>query len=252
MRFSGAGTGQRRFDGNLQNEALVNVLADAKYARNGDTITNTGVFFIAPEVAFIMEAGNQVFNQDSNSLVVQGAFKPKSITFNFNGGNVTGNPVTLTSSTLNIGPNAVNGTFVLRSTSNYSGDLEAGQFLTVLSDIQTNTFDSIVGNPGIDLVYDVQYLARQVVVDVVSSFPGDFDLDYDVDGADVLLWQRGGSPNPLSGSDLTKWTTNFGTIIPPATTAATTIPEPNTGILLLLGLASLLGGKRDLTRMART
>ena len=39
---------------------------------------------------------------------------------------------------------------------------------------------------------------------------GDFDFDGDVDGADLLLWQRGGSPNPLGASDLAAWEANFG------------------------------------------
>jgi hypothetical protein len=38
----------------------------------------------------------------------------------------------------------------------------------------------------------------------------DFDGDGDVDGADFLVWQRGGSPNPLSSSDLANWQASFG------------------------------------------
>jgi hypothetical protein len=46
------------------------------------------------------------------------------------------------------------------------------------------------------------------------ALDGDFDLDDDVDGDDFLLWQRGGSPNPLSASDLTEWETNYGLGLP--------------------------------------
>ena len=44
-----------------------------------------------------------------------------------------------------------------------------------------------------------------------DDLPGDFDRDGDVDGNDFLIWQLGGSPVPLSASDLTDWATNFGT-----------------------------------------
>jgi hypothetical protein len=40
---------------------------------------------------------------------------------------------------------------------------------------------------------------------------GDFDGDGDVDGRDFLRWQRGGSPNPLSSSDLSLWQAQYGT-----------------------------------------
>ncbi|MEM9659538.1 MAG: hypothetical protein AAF961_14355, partial [Planctomycetota bacterium] len=36
---------------------------------------------------------------------------------------------------------------------------------------------------------------------------GDFNSDALVNGADFLVWQRGGSPNPLSASDLAEWET---------------------------------------------
>src|SRR5262245_39274161 len=39
---------------------------------------------------------------------------------------------------------------------------------------------------------------------------GDFDGDGDVDGRDFLVWQRGGSPNPLSAGDLAQWQANYG------------------------------------------
>ncbi len=67
--------------------------------------------------------------------------------------------------------------------------------------------------------------------------PGDFDADGDVDGADFLLWQRGGSPptNPLNGSDLALWETNFGGT--PSVTLA--IPEPSTAILASLLFATI-------------
>ena len=75
---------------------------------------------------------------------------------------------------------------------------------------------------------------------LADTLAGDFDLDDDVDGADFLKWQRGESPNPLSHSDLADWRANFGTVPSPAAGVSTAVPEPATGILLILGIAVLL------------
>jgi hypothetical protein len=42
------------------------------------------------------------------------------------------------------------------------------------------------------------------------GYAGDFNLNGVVDGADFLIWQRGGSPTPNSASDLALWRGNFG------------------------------------------
>jgi autotransporter-associated beta strand protein len=62
--------------------------------------------------------------------------------------------------------------------------------------------------------------------------PGDFDFDGDVDGRDFLIWQQGGSPSPLSSTDLADWEANYGAG-PGALAAAATVPEPATWIALL-------------------
>lgn len=71
---------------------------------------------------------------------------------------------------------------------------------------------------------------------------GDFDFDGDVDGRDFLMWQGGGSPNPLSGGDLGVWQANFGTgsLVASITAAteflssgASPVPEPSSVVLLL-------------------
>ncbi len=71
---------------------------------------------------------------------------------------------------------------------------------------------------------------------------GDFDDDGDVDGADFLLWQRGGSPIPLSTSDLNDWEANFGTTSS-VSAISTAVPEPGTMLLLLAGLIVSMGGR---------
>jgi autotransporter-associated beta strand protein len=71
---------------------------------------------------------------------------------------------------------------------------------------------------------------------------GDYDNDGDVDGRDFLVWQRGGSPNPLSASDLAIWQTNYGTNQPLAATTA--VPEPGSLALIALSFATLVLSKR--------
>jgi hypothetical protein len=72
---------------------------------------------------------------------------------------------------------------------------------------------------------------------------GDYDDDLDVDGMDFLKWQQGESPNPLNAADLTDWEAYYGTVTPLSATS-TGVPEPETGIMLLLGIATILTGVR--------
>lgn len=71
-------------------------------------------------------------------------------------------------------------------------------------------------------------------VSLLVGLAGDFDFDGDVDGFDLLKWQRGESPMPLSQSDLNDWKTNYG-MIAPLVAATATVPEPNSLALLCLG-----------------
>ena len=43
-----------------------------------------------------------------------------------------------------------------------------------------------------------------------ATNPGDFNNDGKVDGRDFLVWQRGGSPTPLSATDLAAWQSHYG------------------------------------------
>lgn len=74
------------------------------------------------------------------------------------------------------------------------------------------------------------------LVVAAAGIPGDFNLNGLVDGADFLLWQRGGSFNPLSQADLALWKANFGASAP-ATPTTSAVPEPHAW--LLCGVAGL-------------
>lgn len=60
-----------------------------------------------------------------------------------------------------------------------------------------------------------------------AVLPGDFNLDGAVDGSDFLVWQRGGSPNPVSAADLADWRASYGIDLG-AAPALTATPEPMT------------------------
>ena len=75
-----------------------------------------------------------------------------------------------------------------------------------------------------------------------AGVPGDFNNDSIVDGADFIVWQRGGSPTPLSPADLETWKANYdGGAAAPVVAA---VPEPATlGLLAACG-AALCGVRR--------
>ncbi|MBL9162049.1 MAG: hypothetical protein JNL18_04820 [Planctomycetaceae bacterium] len=80
---------------------------------------------------------------------------------------------------------------------------------------------------------------------LVQSVAGDFNNDGKVDGADFLVWQRGGSPNPLSPGDLATWQGAYGG---PAIGA---VPEPAAALLMASAvIGAILGVRRG--RRART
>ncbi|TWU29323.1 hypothetical protein [Bythopirellula polymerisocia] len=72
---------------------------------------------------------------------------------------------------------------------------------------------------------------------------GDFDQDGDVDGDDFLLWQRGGSPAPLSAGDLADWNSHYGA--PFQVTPLAAVPEPATIIHLLCVIGLLVVCRRN-------
>lgn len=92
---------------------------------------------------------------------------------------------------------------------------------------------------------DVNILYNAGVAAFLSGvLPGDFDLDGNVDGNDFLSWQQGGSPNPLSASDLADWEAFYGTTSPALAAGVSNVPEPASMILVMLGSLTLLARRR--------
>jgi T5SS/PEP-CTERM-associated repeat protein len=84
--------------------------------------------------------------------------------------------------------------------------------------------------------WDINVVDDEVFVTagaLVSTLPGDFDGDFDVDGNDFLSWQL----NPSLGN-LADWETNYGTSGPtPLSGQVAAVPEPSALLLALSAMA---------------
>ena len=102
--------------------------------------------------------------------------------------------------------------------------------------------DTTISHTSIDNDPRLHDLIGQNILDNLNQVDADFDADGDVDGRDLLLWQRGGSPTPLSAADLMLWQSQYGAV--PLSAGAQAVPEPST-LVLLGGLAVIaLHGRR--------
>ena len=93
-------------------------------------------------------------------------------------------------------------------------------------------------------------LTSGVVLYTPVTPSGDFDADGDVDGVDLLAWQRclgktidatradgdADHDGDVDGADLAVWRAGFGAA---ATSASSSVPEPASGALPFAGLAAL-------------
>ena len=90
---------------------------------------------------------------------------------------------------------------------------------------------------------NVEFLSSKMHAAILLAImPGDFNFDGEVNGDDFLLWQRGGSPDPLSSGDLDTWKASYDN---PAASASLAVPEPPTTLVILGGvLAAFCSRKR--------
>jgi fibronectin-binding autotransporter adhesin len=95
------------------------------------------------------------------------------------------------------------------------------------------------------LSWNLAYTATEVVLSVTGTAVsnGDYDHDGDVDGRDFLIWQRGGSPSPLSSGDLAAWQSNYGGG-GPLVASVSAVPEPSALLLFVLGTLVGIGRAR--------
>jgi len=109
---------------------------------------------------------------------------------------------------------------------------------------------------SVEIVKQLELVAHnadisQIVIEAdLTAIPdGDFNGDLRVDGNDFLAWQRGGSPDPLSATDLADWETNYGTVAALSASIAS-VPEPSTGILFIGSAVLALAFRRGRAALA--
>lgn len=90
-------------------------------------------------------------------------------------------------------------------------------------------------------------LGYDVVASLSTSLAGDFDQDDDVDGADFLQWQLGGSPDPLSMDDLAQWQSAYHATSE-SLRASIAVPEPQAALLAALSVVGGVLCRRTLRR----
>jgi len=115
---------------------------------------------------------------------------------------------------------------------NVAGDLGyslVGSIETITIPINITISDLDEDGDGFEL-----FVTGQIVASRTVGTSGDFDDDGDIDGADFLLWQRGGTTPPLDPTALAAWEAGYGT--GGALSAVVgSVPEPSS--LVLIGLA---------------
>ena len=100
---------------------------------------------------------------------------------------------------------------------------------------------------GLPYYYTLDVFFKPVSISPFPHSTSDHDLDGDIDGRDLLIWQRGFGQNTgdgdadsnllVDGNDLQMWQAEFGAVISDLT-AAVAVPEPG-GIALLVSTALL-------------
>ncbi len=121
-------------------------------------------------------------------------------------------------------------------------------------ELQRHTFDTVplLNVPG--GLSENLILSNDVIV--LNLPDGDYDFDGDVDGADLLVWQRtqgsttdaeadGNGNGIVDAADLALWQSNFGTTV--STVATLSIPEPSSFALVALATLAVPTRRRRIS-----
>jgi T5SS/PEP-CTERM-associated repeat protein len=101
------------------------------------------------------------------------------------------------------------------------------------------------------LMWDLNIGANQVALNVVQAPPGDYNVDGIVDAGDYIVWRSavgqsgsglaadGNGDGVVDSADYNYWRANFGIVVGGASSSpigvATSVPEPSTAVILILG-----------------
>jgi hypothetical protein len=130
--------------GNLTNNGTVKIDAGIAAQFNGTSAltTNNGTFNNSGNVTF---GTTSVFTQSAGLLINSGSFELNSDTFNFTGGNITGNSIELVNSSLSISATGT-GHFTLSGTGNLNGNIAAAQVVSIQGLSGVNTTQTYTSN----------------------------------------------------------------------------------------------------------
>ena len=123
----------RRWSADLINQGTVNVDQDSRFEKTNGVYQNENTFNIAAGKQLGFGSSTGTFEQNAGSVNNAGEFNFVSDTLSFNGGQFTGNAVSLQSSTLNIGVgNNGTGHFRVTGSSFLNGDIGSNQVLNIV------------------------------------------------------------------------------------------------------------------------
>ncbi len=221
------------FDTEAAGDPMISI-SDGAVLSPGDggtgTLTINGASSVNPLVEFVAAAGNG----GGKGLFDLGPFGASDI-LALSGGDL--NDIIFINTTLNFNvlPGATSGDYTL-----FTSDV-AGAFSGLMVGGGGLITDGLSIGSGLEPGSSLKLVGNNIVVSaIVGSVgtPGDFDDDGDVDGRDFLIWQRGGSPNPLSAGDLSAWQSNYGTG-GLASVVAASVPEPSSTMLAAMAVLAL-------------
>jgi hypothetical protein len=114
------------------------------------------------------------------------------------------------------------------------------------------------------LMWDLDIGANQVALNVVPAPPGDYNTDGIVDAGDYIVWRGalgqsgsglaadGNGDGVVDSADYNHWRANFGQVVGGAASSpigvATSVPEPSTAAMLILGAVVVVQRMRRLVR----
>ena len=193
------GNKNRYFAGHLLNDVGGDVLMGTHtyFDKTGGVYSNYGDFTVTSGKVFTINGGGQVFNQEDGIFTVNGSIAFNAMTLNFNGGDIVGNPLTLSNSRINFGASHTDtGEFVLTGGSIFSGHMKTNQVLRVMGNAGHTTVTTVgdVVNEGLVYLSSTGGGQPRLNMETGKMFMNQGVLDF-ADGS-------GGNKNRYFGGDL--------------------------------------------------